>query len=218
MRRVHGELVLRSAAAPGPDHNSGRAGYRLARQLDHARHRPAVRAQRVLIGLGCSTSLPSCRRGRRAIRGGHTVDGRGDSAPAAGRFAAAAVLSVPLVDPVVADEWETWAWLGGSIVGSAPLLVRRWVAALAAVATLAVVVGVGWWTGGSPGDYGIITVSVGLMVGACSGLPTWLWICWPGPHTPVTGHGAQLSGRGAHQARRRDPDGAIRTAHDNGWL
>lgn len=90
-------------------------------------------------------------------------------------FAAAAVLSVPLVGPVGADEWETWAWLGGSIVGSAPLLVRRRTAALATVATLAVAVSVGWWTGGSVVRYALITVSIGLSVAAMSGLPAWLW-------------------------------------------
>ncbi|MGH3545535.1 MAG: sensor histidine kinase [Mycobacteriales bacterium] len=90
-------------------------------------------------------------------------------------FAAAAVLSVPLVGPVGADEWETWAWLGGSIVGSAPLLVRRRAAALVTVVTLAVAVSVAWWTGGSVADHVLITVSVGLMVAAMSGLPAWLW-------------------------------------------
>jgi two-component system sensor histidine kinase DesK len=89
-------------------------------------------------------------------------------------FAAASVLSVPLVAPVGADRWETWAWLGGSIVGSAPLLVRRWAAALATVATLVVAVGVAWWTGGSARDYALITLSVGLTVAAMSGLPAWL--------------------------------------------
>ncbi len=90
-------------------------------------------------------------------------------------FVAAAVLSVPLVGPVGADEWETWAWLGGSIVGSAPLLVRRRTAVLATVATLAVAVGVAWWTGGSVVRYTLITVSIGLSVAAMSGLPAWLW-------------------------------------------
>ncbi|MGH4001921.1 MAG: sensor histidine kinase, partial [Pseudonocardiaceae bacterium] len=90
-------------------------------------------------------------------------------------FAAAAVLSVPLVGPVGADQWETWAWLGGSIIGSAPLLVRRWVAALVTVATLAVAAGVAWWVGGGPVKYALIAVSVGLSVAAMSGLPAWLW-------------------------------------------
>ena len=90
-------------------------------------------------------------------------------------FVAASVLSVPLVGPVGADQWETWAWLGGSIAGSAPLLVRRRPAALAAVATLLVAVGVAWWTGGVPAEYALITLGIGLSVAAMSGLPAWLW-------------------------------------------
>ncbi|MGH3778465.1 MAG: sensor histidine kinase [Pseudonocardiaceae bacterium] len=43
------------------------------------------------------------------------------------------------------------------------------------VATLAVAVGVAWWTGGSVGKYALITVSIGLSVAAMSGLPAWLW-------------------------------------------
>lgn len=90
-------------------------------------------------------------------------------------FVAAAVLSVPLVAPVGADQWETWAWLGGSIAGSAPLLVGRWAAALATGAVVAVAVGVAWWTGGAPDRYALITISIGLSVAAMSGLPAWLW-------------------------------------------
>jgi two-component system, NarL family, sensor histidine kinase DesK len=90
-------------------------------------------------------------------------------------FAAAAVLSVPLVGPVGADQWNTWAWLGSSIIGSAPLLVRRWAAALVTVAALAVAAGVAWWVGGSPGRYTLIALSIGLSVVAMSGLPAWLW-------------------------------------------
>jgi two-component system sensor histidine kinase DesK len=43
------------------------------------------------------------------------------------------------------------------------------------VATLAVAVGVAWWTGGSVVRYALITASIGLSVAAMSGLPAWLW-------------------------------------------
>lgn len=43
------------------------------------------------------------------------------------------------------------------------------------MATLAVAVGVGWWTGGSVVHHTVITVSIGLSVAAMSGLPAWLW-------------------------------------------
>jgi two-component system sensor histidine kinase DesK len=90
-------------------------------------------------------------------------------------YAASAALSVPLVGPVGADRWATWAWLGSSIVGTVSLLVRRWAAALVTVATLAVAVGVARWTGGSIGDYALITVCVGLTVATMNALPAWLW-------------------------------------------
>lgn len=90
-------------------------------------------------------------------------------------FAAASVLSVPLVGPIGAGRWETWAWVGASIAGSAPVLVHRATAALAAVATLAASVGVAWWTGGSIIEYTVITLGVGLGVATMGGLPVWLW-------------------------------------------
>ena len=39
---------------------------------------------------------------------------------------AAALLSVPLLAPVAAGRWDTWAWVGAALVGTAPVLVRRW--------------------------------------------------------------------------------------------
>lgn len=91
-------------------------------------------------------------------------------------FGVAAVLSVPLVGPVGADQWSTWAWLAGSIVGTVPVLVRRWTAmAGAAGVTLAVGIGVAGWTGGSPGYYAGTILWVGLAVVAMTGLPVWLW-------------------------------------------
>lgn len=93
-------------------------------------------------------------------------------------FGAAALLSVPLVGPV-GDEWETWAWLGGSIAGTVPLLARGRsavrVTAGAVVVTLGAGVGVARWTGASVGDYALVMVSVGLAVAAMSGLPLWMW-------------------------------------------
>lgn len=90
-------------------------------------------------------------------------------------FAAAAALSVALVGPVAADRWATWAWLGASIVGTAPVLVRRWTAALVTVATLAVAAGVAAWTGGSIRDYVLITGLVGLGAAAIIWLQVWFW-------------------------------------------
>jgi two-component system sensor histidine kinase DesK len=90
-------------------------------------------------------------------------------------FGAAAVLSVPLVAPVGAGEWATWAWLGGPIAGTMPMLLPRRAAAAAVLACFAVAVGAAWWNGGSPGYYAVTTLWVGLSVAAMTGLPVWLW-------------------------------------------
>lgn len=90
-------------------------------------------------------------------------------------FAAAAVLSVPLVGPVGADRWQTWAYLGSSIVGWAPLLLRTRAAVVVMVATTAVSAATAWWFGGSVAGYVFITVGLGLSVAAWNGLYLWLW-------------------------------------------
>jgi signal transduction histidine kinase len=90
-------------------------------------------------------------------------------------FVAVAVLSVPLVGPVGADRWATWAWLGASIIGTAPLLGHRWAGVLATVAALAAAASVAWWTGGSVAAYLLIAGSVGAMVAAVNWLQVWFW-------------------------------------------
>jgi two-component system sensor histidine kinase DesK len=90
-------------------------------------------------------------------------------------FAVAAVLSVPLVAPVAADQWATWAWLGGSIAGTVPLVVGWRAAVPAVLACLATSLAVAWWTGGLPWYYAVTTGWVGLAVVATAGFPVWLW-------------------------------------------
>jgi two-component system sensor histidine kinase DesK len=89
-------------------------------------------------------------------------------------FGVAAALSVPLVAPVGAGQWATWAWLGGSIAGTAPMVLRRWAAALAVLACFAATLGAAAWTGGSPVYYAATTLWLGLAV-AMTALPVWLW-------------------------------------------
>ncbi|KXK60285.1 histidine kinase [Micromonospora rosaria] len=88
---------------------------------------------------------------------------------------ATAVLSVPAVGPVAAGSWPTWAWLGASLVGLAPVLVR-WpvavVAGAAAVATSAALAGV---TGGSIGLHLAVTGGVGLGAALVNALQLWFW-------------------------------------------
>ena len=90
-------------------------------------------------------------------------------------FVAAALLSLLLVAPVGADGWATWAWLGGSLLGSAPIVLRPLTAAVTAAGTLAVAVGIAWWVGASFTEYLVITVSVGLVVISMCWLQVWLW-------------------------------------------
>lgn len=90
-------------------------------------------------------------------------------------FAVASVLSVPLVAPVGAGEWATWAWLGGSIAGTVPMLLRRRAAVLAVLACFAVTVGAAGWTGGSPAYDAVTTLWIGLAVALTTGLPVGLW-------------------------------------------
>ncbi len=90
-------------------------------------------------------------------------------------FTVVAVLSVPLVGPVGADLWATWAWLGASIIGAAPLLGHRRAAVLATAATLAAAAGVARWTGGSVAAYLLIAGGVGAMIAAVNWLQVWFW-------------------------------------------
>jgi two-component system sensor histidine kinase DesK len=89
-------------------------------------------------------------------------------------YAGAALLSVPLVAPVGAGEWETWAWIGGSIAGTAPLLLDRRRAAAAIAATALAVCSIAWWSDGSLSAYVLIAASVALTVAAMCTLPAWL--------------------------------------------
>jgi two-component system sensor histidine kinase DesK len=90
-------------------------------------------------------------------------------------FGGTVVASIGLAGPLAAGRWETWAWFGASIVGTAPLLFRRWRLAAAVAATLAVAVGVALWTGGSVRDVLIIAGGIGLGVAAFNGLQVWFW-------------------------------------------
>ncbi|WDZ83043.1 sensor histidine kinase [Micromonospora cathayae] len=98
-------------------------------------------------------------------------------------FVGAAVLSVPLVAPLAAAPpsattgpgWPSWAWLGASVVGTAPLLgpVRALLPVTAV--TVAVAAGVATWTGGSVGRQVAVAGGVGLGIAAVNGLQFWFW-------------------------------------------
>ncbi|RZU76439.1 two-component system sensor histidine kinase DesK [Micromonospora kangleipakensis] len=89
-------------------------------------------------------------------------------------FALVAALSVPLVGPVAAGRWPTWAWLGASLVGMTPLLLRSG-AALAAALTVVTSLAVAAWTGGPVGSQLAITGGVGAGIAAVNWVQVWFW-------------------------------------------
>ncbi|MEU4834314.1 histidine kinase [Streptosporangium sp. NPDC023615] len=90
-------------------------------------------------------------------------------------FATAAALSVPLTAPLGGGDWKTWAWVGASIVGTAPLLGGRATAVAVMAAAVAVSGVVGWWSGGPLVEYLVTTVGFGVMTIGVTGLHAWLW-------------------------------------------
>ncbi|WP_431879847.1 sensor histidine kinase [Micromonospora marina] len=87
----------------------------------------------------------------------------------------AALLSLPLLGPVAAGSWPTWAWLGASLVGMTPLLFRPVVAAVAAAGVLAVSAAVTALTGGSPSRAVLVTGVVGAGIAALTWVQVWFW-------------------------------------------
>ncbi|MDG4810214.1 histidine kinase [Micromonospora sp. WMMD1120] len=90
-------------------------------------------------------------------------------------LAAVAVLTVPLVGPVAAGRWPTWAWLGAALIGMTPLLVRLPAALAVAGGVLLVSVSVAWWTGGSVPRHLAVTGGIGVAVAAVNGFQVWFW-------------------------------------------
>ncbi|MDG4790128.1 histidine kinase [Micromonospora sp. WMMD1102] len=90
-------------------------------------------------------------------------------------YATTAVASVPLVGPVAGADWPTWAWLGASVVGTAPLLLGRRTAAMAVLAAVGVAVVVARSTGGSVWHHLLVTGGIGLSVAAVGWVQVWFW-------------------------------------------
>ncbi|MET8203532.1 sensor histidine kinase [Micromonospora taraxaci] len=90
-------------------------------------------------------------------------------------LAVVAVLTVPLVAPVAAGVWPTWAWLGASLVGMAPLVVRLPGAVAVTAGALLVSAAVAWWTGGSVGRSLAVTGGIGVGVAAVNRFQVWFW-------------------------------------------
>jgi two-component system sensor histidine kinase DesK len=93
-------------------------------------------------------------------------------------FLVAALVSVPLAAPVATqgeEGWDTWAWLGATVVGSVPLLMRAVPATVTAAAATALSAAIGAVTGGSPVTFALITAGIGVSLLAIHGLPVVLW-------------------------------------------
>ncbi|MFD1936164.1 sensor histidine kinase [Nonomuraea mangrovi] len=91
-------------------------------------------------------------------------------------FAAATVASIPLAGPLAAPAWETWAWIGGAVLATAPLVTtRRWASLAIMAAATATSAGVALWVGDQVRLYVVITLLLGLSTLAVSGLHVWLW-------------------------------------------
>jgi len=93
-------------------------------------------------------------------------------------FLVATLGSVPLAAPVASagpEGWDTWAWLGASVIGSVPLLMRAALAAAVSVLTTVLSAVVGAVTGGSPATFAVITAATGVSLLAIHGLPVVLW-------------------------------------------
>ncbi len=90
-------------------------------------------------------------------------------------FVAAAALSVPLVGPVAADQWATWAWLGASVIGTAPLMWSWSWAAVASLAALVTSAVVAVMFNGDAFQYAVVTLGVGAGLALVNRAPVWLW-------------------------------------------
>ena len=90
-------------------------------------------------------------------------------------FVVASVVSVPLVAPAAAEEWATWAWLGASVIGTAPLLWRWPTVALVAAATTLTSLAVALVLDADGMTYTAITLGMGSALAAINWAPFWLW-------------------------------------------
>ncbi|MEU2610035.1 histidine kinase [Micromonospora sp. NPDC007271] len=117
-----------------------------------------VAAQAGVVHAAVTPWLPGDRRRRRHLALG-----------------VATLVSVPLVGPVAAGAWPTWAWLGASLVGMFPLLFRPAPVAAATAAVLVVSVAVAGWTGEPLRHALLVTGGVGVGVAAISWVQVWFW-------------------------------------------
>ncbi len=117
-------------------------------------------------------------------------------------FVVLGVLSLPLVGPVAAGQWPTWAWLGAAIVGVSPLI-WRWPTAVAvsALATLASV-GVALLWEGDWLQSTIITAGMGAGLAIFNWTPVWLWELLARSEASQATHGQLAAAEERHRFAR----------------
>jgi two-component system sensor histidine kinase DesK len=121
-------------------------------------------------------------------------------------FAVAAILSVPLVAPVAADRWATWAWVGASVIGTAPVVWRWSTTALLALLLTVTSLAVALVLGGDWVKYVVITLGVGGGLALVNWAPVLLW------ELLLRADATQQAGVRAAAARERNRFG--RDVHD----
>lgn len=87
-------------------------------------------------------------------------------------YVAAAALSVALVGATAGPR--AWAWIGATVIGSAPLLGHRGAALAAVLVPPAVAAGLGWWQHDVAGPV-LLTAAVGAGVALVNRLQLWFW-------------------------------------------
>ena len=88
---------------------------------------------------------------------------------------AASVASIGLLGPVAAGEWATWAWAGGAVAGTAPLLLGRRGSAAVAVLTLVVAAAIARLADEPVLEHLATLLSVALATASMCVLPALLW-------------------------------------------
>jgi two-component system, NarL family, sensor histidine kinase DesK len=89
-------------------------------------------------------------------------------------FLVAALLSAPLLAPVAVGRWDTWAWVAAALVGTAPVLARRWWVVVVPL-VVAVAVAVAAVVSAEPLRALVIAGGVGVGLALAHVLPVWLW-------------------------------------------
>ncbi|GAB3740731.1 sensor histidine kinase [Microlunatus parietis] len=167
VRRARAVALVALLAAPATA--AIMPGIALTREAD------PVRAVLGAIGIALVTAALAAALYRSLRHDAVAAGGPGRPVPTDVVLGLALLVSIPLVAPLGGAAWSTWAWLGGTVAGSLPLLYRRpavlvggWLALLVAV------LAIGAWAG-APLQYGLTALAVGATVVFMCGLPYVLW-------------------------------------------